>query len=76
MSRLMLAGKRLIAGDVVNHGSDFALSKPTKGERGYVRPTNPRRLKFWPVGNEQQHPKGSNPVHCSAKSLQARGSVL
>ena len=57
MSCLMLCRQRLVAGDAVDHGGDFALSEPVEGECSYIRPSDPRRLKFWPVGNDQQHAK-------------------
>ena len=48
-------GQRLVAGDAVDHGGDFALPKPIEGECGDIRSSNPRRLKLWPVRYDQQH---------------------
>src|ERR1700732_1454031 len=45
--------QRLIVGDAVYHGRDFALPEPVEDDCSYMRPTNPRSLKFWPVGNDQ-----------------------
>ena len=39
-------GQRLVAGDAVDHGSDFALAEPVERECGDVRSSNPRRLKL------------------------------
>ena len=46
MSCLMLAGSGLLPANAVDHGGDFALSEPVKGERGDVRSSEPWRLKF------------------------------
>jgi hypothetical protein len=42
----------LVASDVVNHGGDFAVPKSVEGERGHVRPSNLRRLKFRAVRDD------------------------
>ena len=47
-------GQRLVAGDAVDHGGDFALAKPVDGECGDVRSSNPRRLELRSVRNDQQ----------------------
>jgi hypothetical protein len=64
--------QRLIAGDAFDHRRDFALPQPVDGERSYVRPSNPRWLKFRSVGNDQQHPQCSDFVHGSTERFQAR----
>jgi hypothetical protein len=38
-----------------------------------MRPSYPRRLKFWPVGDNQQHAKGPYSVHRATDRFQARG---
>ena len=48
MSCRILCGERLIAGDAVDHGSDFALPEPIDGEGGNVGSSNPRRLELRP----------------------------
>src|ERR1700740_454824 len=58
-------GQRLVARNTVDHGVDFALPEPVEGECRYMRPANPRRLKFWPICNDQQHAEGPDPIHGS-----------
>ena len=41
-------GQRLVAGDAVDQVGDFALPEPIEGERGNMRSSNPRRIKFGP----------------------------
>ena len=38
--------QRLIAGNAVDHGGDFALRQPIESECGDMRPSNPRRLEL------------------------------
>ena len=73
MSCLILREQRLIAGNMVDHGSDFALPQPIESEGCDVRLPNPWRLKFGPIRNDQQHAKGSYPVHRSTEHFKARG---
>ena len=73
MSLRMLAGMSLLPIDAVDHGVDIALRQPIDGEDGHVRPSDPGRLEFRPEGHDQQHGKGSNPVHRPTKRFQARG---
>ena len=63
----------LVADDAVDHGADFALCQPIESEGGHMRPSNPRRLKLWPVRNDQQNAKGSYPVHGATERFKARG---
>jgi hypothetical protein len=65
--------QRLIADNAVDHGRDFALAQPIDSKGCDMRLPNPRRLKFGPVRNNQQHAKGSYPVHRSTKHFKARG---
>src|SRR6476660_6252412 len=53
--------QRLVASNTVDHGSDVALPQPIKGECCDVRLSDPRRLKFGPTRDDQQHAKGSYP---------------
>ena len=41
-------GQRLVAGDPVDHGSNFALAKPIEGECSDVGSSDPRRVKLGP----------------------------
>jgi len=38
--------KKLVAGDAVDHGVDFALRQPIEGERGHLRPSDPGRFEL------------------------------
>jgi hypothetical protein len=62
-----------IASDVVDHGGNVVLTQPVYGKCCDVRSSNPRRLKFWPVRDDQQHAKGFDPIHCATECLKARG---
>ena len=55
--------QRLVADDAVDHGVDFALAQPIESEGGHVWSSDPRRLELRSERDDQQHPKGSNPVH-------------
>ena len=55
MSCRMLSGRRLVASDAVDHRVDFALAQSVDGECGHMWPSNPRRLKFRSVSDDQQH---------------------
>ena len=48
--------QRLVAGDAVDHGSDFALAEPIESECSDVRSSDPRRLELRSVRHDQQHP--------------------
>ena len=72
MSCLILGGSSLFPRDTVDHGSNFAVPKPVECESTDVRSSYPWWLELRPMRNDQQHAKGSNPVHCSAKGFQAR----
>ena len=72
MSCLMLCGQRLVAGDAVDHGGDFALAEPVEGECSDVRPSDPRRLELRSVRDDQQHAKSSYPVHRPTERFKAR----
>ncbi len=65
--------QRLVANNALDHGENFALSKPIDSESGYMRPSDPRRLELWPERYEQQYTKATNPVHDAAKQFQGRG---
>jgi hypothetical protein len=65
--------QRLVADDAVDHGVDFALRQPIEGQRGHMRPPDPRRLEFRPERHDQQHAKARDPVHEPAERFQARG---
>ena len=64
--------QRLVARDAVNHCGDFALAEPIESESSDVGSSNPRRLELRSVGDNQQHPKCSQPVHCATERFQAR----
>ena len=63
MSCLILAGSGLLPVTPSIMAAISTLPEPIDGQCSYMRPSNPRRLKFGPVGNDQQHAKGSYPVH-------------
>ena len=71
MSCRRLAGKELVAGDAVDHGVDFALRQPIDGERGHVRPSDPRRFEFRPERHDQQRAKTRDPVDRPTERFQA-----
>ena len=43
------------------------------GERAYIRLSDPGRLELRTVSHDQQHTKGSYPVHRSTERFKARG---
>ena len=65
--------QRLVADDALDHGENFALSKPIDGEECHVRSSDPGRIKIRPECHDQQHTKAANPVHDATKHFQARG---
>ena len=71
MSRRMFAGMSLLPTTLVDHRIDIALRQPIDREGSDVRPSNPRRLKFRAVCNDQQHAKGSYPLYGSTKRFEA-----
>ena len=48
-------------------------AEPVEGECGDMRPSNPRRLELRPERDDQQHAKGSHPVHRPTERFKARG---
>src|SRR4029077_4306880 len=66
-------GEELVADDAIDHGFDVAPRQPIEGENGDVWPSDPRRLEFWPVRNDQQHAKRSCPVYRATERLHACG---
>src|ERR1700676_1245719 len=65
--------QRLVAGNTVDHGSDFALPKPIKSEGWDGGPPNPRGFKFGAIRDDQQYGKGSYPFHRSTERFKAGG---
>jgi len=59
--------QRLISGDAVDHGHDFALPEPVKSECCDMGSSNPGRVEFRSVRNNQQRTKGSYPVNHATK---------
>ena len=53
-------GQRLVAGDTVDHGGDFALPEPVDGKCCDMRLPNPRWPKLGSVGNDEQDAKRSD----------------
>src|SRR6516164_6166551 len=49
--------QRLVASDLVDQSSDFAVAKAVETECGDVGSSNPRWLEFRPIRDDQQHPK-------------------
>jgi hypothetical protein len=64
--------QRFVACYAIYHRSDFALAEAIKGESGDVGPTNPRRLEFRSIGDNQQHPACSQPINRAPNRFQAR----
>jgi hypothetical protein len=64
--------QQLVPGDAVDDGGDFPLGEPVEDESRDVRPSNPWRLKFRAVGDDQQDAQSSYTVYRAAEGFQAR----
>ena len=64
-------GESLVAHNTVDHSSDFALAKTIETECSDVGPSYPGRVELRAICDDQQHAKGSQPVHCTTQHFKA-----